>query len=161
LIFPDGVFTHSITDVKDEDPGIEIVLLSRDEDPEIANGILRIIESMKVVHWREISGIIKQYYTVSFERLFKIMQDLIRAGKVVELPCRFFTAPEYLMRILSDDSSEELMEFINIVQRKAKELDLTRCSPSLVNPVNFVKIKIEKGGNHRKVIIQIIRYGNK
>ncbi len=144
----------------EEDPDIEIVLLSRDEDSEIAKGILRIVESKKVVHWREISGIIKQHYTVSFERLFKIMQDLIKRGIIIELPCRFFTTPKYLMKLIKSDSPRDLMEFIDLVKRKTKELDLTRCSPSLVNPVNFIRIKIERSSKDRRVVIQIFKGGH-
>jgi len=156
LNFPNEGFSTSLISIRDEDLDIEIILLSRDENPEIANGILKVIESLKVAHWREISTIIKKHYTVSFERLFKIMQDLIRTGDIVELPCRFFTTPNYLMKITSNNP-KELTEFIRIIQRKTKDLDLTRCSPSLVSPVNFVKIKIEKGSSDRRVLVQVLK----
>ncbi|RLG88601.1 MAG: hypothetical protein DRO15_02450 [Thermoprotei archaeon] len=155
--FPNEGFTTSLISVRDEDSDIEIILLSRDENPEIANGILRVVESLKVAHWREISTIIKKHYTVSFERLFKIMQDLIRSGDIIELPCRFFTTPNYLMKIISSNSPKELAEFIKMIQRKTRDLDLTRCSPSLVSPVNFVKIKIEKGSSDKRALVQILK----
>jgi len=129
---------------------IEVELYTRDENDEIAKYIIELLQNHQVLHWRELMKLVRDRYTVSVERLQNILRDLVYDGRVVELPCRFFTLHEIWQRL-------DVLTIVNMIEKKVQILGLSRCSPPLASAKHPIKLRISRSSNkeNKLTILQI------
>lgn len=131
---------------------IEIEIAPRNEDDEIAYFIVSSLKNIKLVHWRELITMVKNRFTVSIERLQKIVRNLVLNDYLIELPCRFFIHPT----VYESTSISTLVELIEV---KVQSLGLTRCSPALAStryPFKFRITRHKSGDNTTRVRVVTI-----
>ena len=116
---------------------LEVEVAPRNEDEEIAFFIVSSLRSHKVVHWRELISLVKSRFTVSIERLQKIVRNLVLNDLIIELPCRFFIHPEVY-------ESTDVRTIIKLIEVKVQNLGLTRCSPALASARYPFKFRITR-----------------
>ncbi len=119
---------------------VEVELHTRDDNDAIAEYIVELLEQHLVLHWREISKLVRSKYTVSHERLQNIIRELVYSKRIVELACRFFTVPTAL--------ATNLNKLIELIERKVDALNLHRCSPPLASAQTPLRIRITRSQNN-------------
>ncbi|RLG85390.1 MAG: hypothetical protein DRO39_05715 [Thermoprotei archaeon] len=116
---------------------IEIEIEPRNEDDEIAYFIVSTLKNIKIAHWRELITMVKNRFTVSIERLQKIVRNLVLNEYIIELPCRFFIHPTVY-------ESTTISTLIELIEVKVQNLGLTRCSPALASTRYPFKFRITR-----------------
>ncbi len=143
------IWTVDLESLDVADIDLEVELLPRDENDVISNYILELLETHKVLHWREIMRLVRERYTVSIERLQNILRNLVHEERVIELPCRFFT----LSHILNGGIRKT--DLIRIIEEKIRDLNLSRCSPPLASSKHPFRFRISRSSSKDKVTLVV------